>query len=48
MEEMLFQTGIRKARDGEFEFTQDARLGYNIVRFTTPGGKRKEKEIYLK
>jgi len=48
VEEMMYKTAMRKARNGVFEFIYDARVGHNTVRYQTPSGKWKEKSIYLK
>jgi hypothetical protein len=42
---MKMQTAIRKAKEGYFEFIEDVKTGTNVVRFQTPSGKWKEKQI---
>lgn len=45
---MKLKTAIKKTKDGEFEFFQDAKIGINDVRFQTPTGKWKEKRIEIR
>ena len=47
MKKMTTATAVRKAKDGEFEFVTDAKVGTNYVRYQTPSGKWKEKYIEI-
>ena len=47
MKRMKMSTARKKARNGEFEFIQDAKIGYNTIRYKSPTGKWKEKEIEI-
>jgi len=44
---MRMKTALRKARDGEFEFIDDAKLGDQLVKYQTPSGKWKAKVIHI-
>ena len=46
--EYTMTDALRKARDGAFEFSDDARYGANEIRYYTPTGKFKTKLIYIK
>lgn len=48
MQEMRFETAIKKAKEGYFQFQFDAKVGINFISYQTPTGKWKEKQIYLK
>ena len=45
---MTREKAIRKARDGEFEFISDIRIGTNTVRYQSKKGNWKEKKINVK
>jgi hypothetical protein len=40
-------TAMRKAREGEFEFVDDPRMGHNLVRYQTGTGKWRTKGIQI-
>ena len=42
---MKYETAIRKAKSGEFEFIYEPRDGMNEVKYQTPSGKWKTKYI---
>lgn len=44
---MKFETAIKKARSGEFEFVYDIKRGQNEIRYQTPSGKWKSKYIEI-
>ena len=44
---MRRETAIKKAKEGYFEFIDDAKQGDNLVRYQTPSGKWKEKVIHI-
>jgi len=44
---MKMSKAIQKAKEGRFDFTRDAKIGYNTVRYQTASGKWKEKIIEI-
>lgn len=44
---MTLATAIKKAKEGQFEFLHDAKIGTNEVRYQTPSGKWKTKFILI-
>jgi len=44
---MTIKTAIKKAKEGYFEFIDDAKQGDNLVRYQTPSGKWKTKIIHI-
>lgn len=44
---MKYTTAVKKARQGEFQFIKDIKYGINEVKYQTPTGKWKSKEIEI-
>lgn len=47
MEKFRMATALKRAKEGRFEFVNDAREGINEVRYQSPSGKWKTKQIEI-